>query len=1507
MTKHADTLSRRLFLQSLGATGAVFGLSATPRALLPESLLPESLFRAAASAGKKVTLLEDGGFAEGAWGWQCTSGASAVRSGGRGGLGMIDVRTDSGDYARFLVLGPVVGKTYTLTGWVRTEEVVAAESGAGAYFAASQFEFQGRPTEFTVDGKQATEIRYGNFVGTAGWRRFSQSVKCLGTTAWFEIVTGIYRASGRAFFSGLTFVEGEEPVEFEDTVSLREATALAHRATLRTVRRARPRAAILHEPAMPGAVTDPKRLGAMLRGKHDVDLLSAAEIADGRQLCRTKYDLLVLAYGPSFPLVARGAVLDFLVDGGDLLSTGGYAFLSPLVLEGAAWVKADETGKHGPNLLPEFAAWKASDAKVCTLTGDGAVARVAIAPGRRGASGWWTFDVPAQGEGRQFRFSALLRTHGIAPSPDGLATIGAEQLDAHGDPAYAARVMFEELRRDTEWHAVERTFYLVPDCVTLRVRVGLKHATGAVEAREMQLHESAAAVRINTALGWPEDSLVVTERQLGLFDADYRLKRVASLRAMPLAGKPVETAMRAEGYAASGVVGMNNARWVPLLEGLDASGRRRGAAGAMMHHHNGAYTRSSWAFFGVENRDIFAPDCHAGLEAFRVAAHALSSKCFLHSLDTNFSAYRAGEPVQVRVLVSNFGLQRAALQIRLRVLDESTIDFHTVREATLTPGETLPLTQTWSPAHFAAEHYRVEVDLLLDGKTIDTVSSGFNIWKAETLARGMHFEFKENYFQVEGRSHFLQGTDDYLHTFIDQDENAATWLADAQGCRDSGIDVYENLMGLRGPQHRPTETWWRWVDAMLLNTQRVGGIFFPGMLIFSNTAVSNADLADQKAYAKAFATRYGKAAGIMYYLNGDLELHDPNVPDLQVLYNDFLRRKYKTDDALRAAWSISPPDAPLGKLQIRGGTTQWGDLRTLDDFHFRTELVQRWLNAMRDAIREIDTTHPVTAEFYQSPTSGIDLLTALGKLELANFGYFAEKNEDYYRFPQTCRFLDQSMRGKGINVGEFGVKTHPAWKDAGYYIEARTEAYEQSYFLSLTHYGFALGASKVQNWCWKYPADLPFEWGINYPNELIPRDVRAHYRNSGLLFHALHPKYEAPETVVLLASDSRMGGQGHRVVEGQLNAIRLLLDANLRFGTLTDEFLGDLPPGTRTIFYPLSYTPSDEIMERLGRFVDEGGQLYVSGDISLDALRHRTRTERLHDLCGVEFLSERYPNIEYGASSVATKPSGGEWPRYDAAPSMTMRVRGAKVLLAGADGHPIVTEFQRGRGRVIFSADPIELHGDPRYQTYGHAFYKALLEEFGLSSEAVDPQDGCIHCLRVPSQDERRIFVLVNHSEARVEVGMPSGIRLALGSHLPGVVVTGPKGGVQMVETSGDVFEDGRPLLATDLHVMAIGFGHQPLTMAARLLILPMAVGSVTLHTQRPFAQPMLLMGEIVDGRWKQYRSEAIPFADGGLRISVTGEDALAMLLVCERKDQDACIAELEVWATTPWKLEASL
>jgi hypothetical protein len=866
--------------------------------------------------------------------------------------------------------------------------------------------------------------------------------------------------------------------------------------------------------------------------------------------------------------------------------------------------------------------------------------------------------------------------------------------------------------------------------------------------------------------------------------------------------------------------------------------------------------------------------------------------------------------VHLRVLATNLSRRKVELELRWEItaVGVAQAAHQASQKVTVAPGQTVRLENEWHPASFTGEQYRVTAQLASGGQVIDQMQTGLVVWSKETLRKGLAFEFKQNYFQVDGHSLFLQGTDDYLHTFIDQDENPLTWSDDAQGCRDSCIDVYENLLGLRGPQQRPTKTWWRWIDAMLLNVQRVGGAFFPGMLVFSNTAVSNKDLAEQQGYVQAFAARYKDAAGIMYYLNGDLELHDPNLPDIQAMYNRYLKDKYGSDEALRQAWTISPPEAPIGKLTIHSGKDDWRDVRTLDDFEFRTQVVRRWLNALYDSIRKVDQRHPVTAEFYQIPISGIDLLTTLGQLELANFGYFNSEHEDFYRFPQVCKFLDQRVRGKGLNIGEFGVKTHPAWLDSGDYIAARSEAYEQAFFLGVAHYGFALGASKIQNWCWKYPSDLPFEWGINYPNALIARDVRAVYRNSGLFFRRLRPRYEPDDVLLLIAGENRKGGQNMGILEGISNGIRLLIDQRVAFSTLADEFIGELPAHVKTVFYPLPYCPNEKVIARLKEFVEQGGQLYLSGDISYDSLRHRTQTGRLKDLCGVEFVSERFANIDYQKGALAVVGKAPGWPEYIAAPGIVTRLAGAHSLVESLDGTPVVTEFQLGKGRVIFSADPIEMHGDPRYQPYAHAFYHALCQSFHLSAENVKPTKAPVHCFRVPSQDGREITVLVNHSEKDDVHGLvvsssAGDVSLSLRPRLSGAIVVGKSKGVEAVESSADVRVNRELLIGGDLHFMAISMNGQPLDHSHSMLLLPMGEGQLSIPGAGRWQQPLVLVGEVAGAQWKQYESFR-PARDGDmLKLPIRPVRCYSMMILCEASDQAAAVKQVEALTNQPWSL----
>jgi len=427
--------SRRTFLQGLGAAAAL-APGAAPGAV---RFLSPSAASLAAAAGrhKQITLLPDGGFEGGAWGWQFTRGATIVPAGDgdepHSGRHCLRVHATRGDYARFLVLTPRWGARYTLAGWWRCTAVVGAGDGdepAGMYYSASQYEFQGRPVD---------EARFGHLQGTQGWQRFSHTFTCLPTTTWFEVVVGLYRAGGTAWFDDLTFIEGENAAELADTVAPEEAARWAHEAALQRSPRRKPRAAVLrdHFPVH-GAASDPERLAALLGESHDCEYLDAHALADPQRLNRKFFDLVVLPYGESFPAAAQDSLQAFLADGGDFVSTGGYAFQSPLVEESGAWRTADGVARTVPgrSLLPDaaFAAgWKRPpEGTVEPAAGRGGVpaARLTLPAPGWGQSAAWSYDVPAQGDGEQFWFEADLRCAVVDASQEGYAFIGVEQLDA---------------------------------------------------------------------------------------------------------------------------------------------------------------------------------------------------------------------------------------------------------------------------------------------------------------------------------------------------------------------------------------------------------------------------------------------------------------------------------------------------------------------------------------------------------------------------------------------------------------------------------------------------------------------------------------------------------------------------------------------------------------------------------------------------------------------------------------------------------------------------------------------------------------------------------------------------------------------------------------------------------------------------------------------------------------------------------------------------------------------
>ena len=122
---------------------------------------------------------------------------------------------------------------------------------------------------------------------------------------------------------------------------------------------AAPVAVILDQPDLPrlGAPSDPNRLAAILRqAGWDCRLFSASDLANQASLDAAGPSLIVLPYGPVFPIEARDPLLAFLERGGSLITTGGYAFNEQVRRVDGRWVRRRvEAGRAPPGCHGEGA------------------------------------------------------------------------------------------------------------------------------------------------------------------------------------------------------------------------------------------------------------------------------------------------------------------------------------------------------------------------------------------------------------------------------------------------------------------------------------------------------------------------------------------------------------------------------------------------------------------------------------------------------------------------------------------------------------------------------------------------------------------------------------------------------------------------------------------------------------------------------------------------------------------------------------------------------------------------------------------------------------------------------------------------------------------------------------------------------------------------------------------------------------------------------------------------
>ncbi|MBN1345764.1 MAG: cellulase family glycosylhydrolase [Phycisphaerae bacterium] len=974
---------------------------------------------------------------------------------------------------------------------------------------------------------------------------------------------------------------------------------------------------------------------------------------------------------------------------------------------------------------------------------------------------------------------------------------------------------------------------------------------GTVEtARELQARQ-VSDTWINTRYGRPGDAMGFEKTQIGMFDPSYQFERVARAE---IAGQKLTAPL--EGYVAcitdptgSPVYGKAHLRFIPLGETFDRLGRPRGPLGGLAHHFAGPYAGSSWAFFGVENRDLFAPDALPPA-LITTLAKRLVDQVYLYGLTTDLACYRDGEGVKIRVSVAHRGRSTASGQLRI------TIDDALIREQSLQiapdEGKSKPIEATWKPGAFGKDYYVVRATLTLPYHT-DVAENAFCAWKDSVVQKGPKIDLKDNAFRVNGRPAYLTGTNQTGRMWLAEYEDPLVWAKDFAGMRDQGMTLWRILhfsavmdrsdplaLAKEIPEKVVRET-----DAIVQLAQKHGVAVFLTLHDWMPVELSDEQLAAQAKWNAFWAGRYKDVPGMLYDVQNEPSVGLPDWPHVRAEWERMLTERYGGIAAAAKRWGVDPSDPSVLAAQAAG--RKWTDLKAVDVEHFRVHMLNRWIKANVEPIHRADPDALATVGFLQGMRPADKVLGAK-YVDFANMHSYLPLRS----FPVDFKILDRRVVGKTLTLGEFGQREAHDARTFGQTGDLPIESIQR--YMVYNHYVLGMGGAFTASWCWRDMPDCIFPWGMVRPDHL-PKPVMLAYRNFTLLTRFMEPRYEPPVVWLILPDANRLGGRWHEINDAVSRTIDALLGLRVDYGVLREEDVAGLPQTKPLVLiWPMPYCPNDATVAAVRKHVEAGGSLYVSGDVAFDDARKPTKTARLAEL-GLQQVTH--------------------------VPPLPVKQQGE------------VRQTRLGAGEITFVPWPVELT-TPEAVRSG---LKSFLDTARAPRIPIEPEHPDLHAFTRKSADGTIVHSAVNHGQARaITITTTSGpIRLSLGAPGYGLVAVSKDRQLTLLQAQGPVQRGDKPMIDTDTDVVLVSMDARDVAESAQLLLMPSQPGSVAVHTQRQWGQPVATVGDVIGGEFRALESLPVSVMDGRFKLNVDADRALCLILITEKGDarrRGACLVE---------------
>ncbi len=1258
-------------------------------------------------------------------------------------------------------------------------------------------------------------------------------------------------------------------------------------------------------PGVNAAPAEPELLADLMKqaGYHVVKV-KADDLARPGVLDPSKCKLLVLPNGPAFPIEAGPALVHYLQGGGNLLALGGYALDEPVLKVEGKWVGRNSLERLRGGAGLEFGEGGSDD----SLSGNWSEVRSRDNLHGRLLEGEAQAKLQVGLAGRLQ--CELIGTFG--PRREGTrhleVSAGGQVIASLSAPYGVFDTVVPLPEGAVEKGYVEFTFKGTPGVLLSRITVfseGKDETPADVAPETFEVH-------LNTHYGRAQDALAVEPTQIGVFDASYPLRFAVEGKPTddPLAPQGESIRGKFEGWAAVGLLGSNSAvfpraygRYRPLISGYDEYGRKRGSLLSLLQIYAGPFAGSNWLISGVNSEDLTQQPLVQGA-LVKAARALLTSNVYFTTARPEFDAYYAGERVKVKCTVVNRTDADQAVQVKLQVFKGAKQLLATAPQVfTLTPGETKTVELGFTAPDGVVNLVRTEAICTLAGEVVDKYASGYVALSKQELTSGEQVSFRDNYFQLGGRPTYLPGTNQTGMVFCSAFETPLEWEQDCRLMQDLGLRVQRVLhlspyvvSKTGSPPARPldlnVESLPKWLERAYLGFTQLQQAhkvaFFISMHDWMGVALSPEELEAQRKYAELMGKLFKDVPGIIWDAQNEPSVHLPQAPWVEKEWNQFLQQKYKTQAAFAAAWGAEAQGKQLGKVPWVQPSRSWQSQAAADEDEFRSRyLLRRWLDANVSGLRQAGDAHPVTVGFLHVENAA-DKRAACGKVDFANTHFYGNLDG----LITTLKLVDERAGGCGLSLGEYGAKVHSAWSGTPGFESIYGDSFKgaANWFLAVNHYVLGLGGSLACNWSFKDMADCLFPWGAVHNFDEVPKTQALALRAISYAFSRMEPTYHPEPLALVIPTQHRFGNSRGLVEHALQTSLHLMLDLHANFMVVDEAKVADLPPEVKVLVYPLPYCPSDDTYAQLKAFVERGGQVLITGDLTFDDSRHRTRLERLQELCGLGFKQELAP-----PGSLAEQYKSDLLPKAKVEldkPVLTLGSKplGAKVLTATEAG-PVLSEYALGKGRVVFCASPVELAGgENARRVYSYFLESAAVPE--LFSPVVDA-GGFFHALRGYTKSGEYVVLFnkdkLESRKAEVSLGGHT-FEVELAPFACGLVWCSNSGQVLAVE-GRRVSVDGQVVLEAADQALACSLDGKELGDSSRVLLIPYDEGEVTFHGRQPLAAAL---GEIEQGKWRTFTRQA---AARPVVLKVKPENAFDCWLLASEGEEKKAQAALEATA----------